>query len=106
MIYKSQSQVDQVKYMTEKAGRNDPCPCGSGKKYKQCCWNKRLPLSKRKFKATLISSGNQPKEQKPVNLMERAFGNAVMFDSQEDRPPLAPTPPPEREVEKKEENEK
>ena len=18
-------------------GRNDPCPCGSGKKYKQCC---------------------------------------------------------------------
>ena len=19
------------------AGRNDPCPCGSGKKYKQCC---------------------------------------------------------------------
>lgn len=20
-----------------KAGRNDPCPCGSGKKYKQCC---------------------------------------------------------------------
>lgn len=22
---------------TEKIGRNDPCPCGSGKKYKQCC---------------------------------------------------------------------
>jgi hypothetical protein len=21
----------------EKAGRNDPCPCGSGKKYKRCC---------------------------------------------------------------------
>jgi hypothetical protein len=21
----------------EKTGRNDPCPCGSGKKYKQCC---------------------------------------------------------------------
>lgn len=21
----------------EKPGRNDPCPCGSGKKYKQCC---------------------------------------------------------------------
>ena len=20
-----------------KVGRNDPCPCGSGKKYKQCC---------------------------------------------------------------------
>lgn len=22
---------------TTKIGRNDPCPCGSGKKYKQCC---------------------------------------------------------------------
>ena len=22
---------------TKKVGRNDPCPCGSGKKYKQCC---------------------------------------------------------------------
>ena len=22
---------------TAKAGRNDPCPCGSGKKYKRCC---------------------------------------------------------------------
>ena len=21
----------------KKLGRNDPCPCGSGKKYKQCC---------------------------------------------------------------------
>ncbi|MBQ3223386.1 MAG: SEC-C domain-containing protein [Clostridia bacterium] len=21
----------------EKVGRNDPCPCGSGKKYKECC---------------------------------------------------------------------
>ena len=23
------------------AGRNDPCPCGSGQKYKRCCWNAR-----------------------------------------------------------------
>lgn len=21
-----------------KTSRNDPCPCGSGKKYKKCCW--------------------------------------------------------------------
>ena len=26
-----------VKRKTAKIGRNDPCPCGSGKKYKQCC---------------------------------------------------------------------
>lgn len=24
-------------YNVEKVGRNDPCPCGSGKKYKKCC---------------------------------------------------------------------
>ncbi len=24
-----------------KIGRNDPCPCGSGKKYKKCCMNKK-----------------------------------------------------------------
>ena len=24
----------------DKIGRNDPCPCGSGKKYKKCCLNK------------------------------------------------------------------
>lgn len=23
-----------------KTGRNDPCPCGSGKKYKKCCLDK------------------------------------------------------------------
>jgi uncharacterized protein YchJ len=23
-----------------KVGRNDPCPCGSGKKYKKCCEGK------------------------------------------------------------------
>ena len=26
-----------VKKAAEKVGRNDPCPCGSGKKYKKCC---------------------------------------------------------------------
>ncbi len=27
----------QPKRVSVKVGRNDPCPCGSGKKYKQCC---------------------------------------------------------------------
>lgn len=29
--------VTTYKRNTEKVGRNDPCPCGSGKKYKNCC---------------------------------------------------------------------
>jgi len=29
--------VQQVVRGSAKIGRNDPCPCGSGKKYKKCC---------------------------------------------------------------------
>ena len=29
--------VKQAPKKKEKIGRNDPCPCGSGRKYKQCC---------------------------------------------------------------------
>ena len=25
-----------------KIGRNDPCPCGSGKKYKKCCIDREI----------------------------------------------------------------
>jgi len=31
-----QPQQQPFRRMGEKVGRNDPCPCGSGKKYKQC----------------------------------------------------------------------
>ena len=34
---KSAKQQTVVKSEFEKTGRNDPCPCGSGKKFKQCC---------------------------------------------------------------------
>lgn len=30
-------EVQTVKREGKKVGRNDPCPCGSGKKYKKCC---------------------------------------------------------------------
>jgi len=32
--------VEPIRKEGEGPGRNDPCPCGSGKKYKQCCLNK------------------------------------------------------------------
>ena len=32
--------ADQIIHASPKVGRNDPCPCGSGKKYKKCCLNK------------------------------------------------------------------
>ncbi len=49
--------------MTQKVGRNDPCPCGSGKKYKNCHMlqeqetqsAKYTASGKRKFKAKVLS---------------------------------------------------
>lgn len=31
------SQIPKTTRQGKKVGRNDPCPCGSGKKYKKCC---------------------------------------------------------------------
>ncbi len=31
---------EPIRNRDERIGRNDPCPCGSGKKYKQCCMKK------------------------------------------------------------------
>jgi preprotein translocase subunit SecA len=30
-------RVEPIRNRQERIGRNDPCPCGSGKKYKNCC---------------------------------------------------------------------
>ena len=50
-----------------KIGRNDPCPCGSGKKYKQCCLSKSV-------------SGNDYKRIREVvikNNYEDSIGNIL-----------------------------
>ena len=40
-LYKEQKKSGTV-IKGKKIGRNDPCPCGSGKKYKQCCGRKAM----------------------------------------------------------------
>lgn len=35
-LYREQKQAGTIR-KEKKIGRNDPCPCGSGKKYKKCC---------------------------------------------------------------------
>lgn len=66
--------------MEPKAGRNDPCPCGSGKKYKQCCLGKTVDplaaLKRHKFTVQTAAPQDKPLSQ-PVNLMDRSFGDAV-----------------------------
>lgn len=47
-IYSKEQQKELIRAQKDshtirkpkKIGRNDPCPCGSGKKYKQCCGRK------------------------------------------------------------------
>ena len=44
-IVNKENQIDDLKnknekikrFTSEKIGRNEPCPCNSGKKYKYCC---------------------------------------------------------------------
>ena len=36
-LYKEQKRSQTFVRAEKKVGRNDPCPCGSGKKYKHCC---------------------------------------------------------------------
>ncbi|MBO5489238.1 MAG: SEC-C domain-containing protein [Eubacterium sp.] len=36
-LYKEQKRSGIIHNENRKVGRNDPCPCGSGKKFKQCC---------------------------------------------------------------------
>lgn len=36
-FFVNQVKVDEQNHKKKKVGRNEPCPCGSGKKYKRCC---------------------------------------------------------------------
>src|SRR5438034_5220452 len=40
-------------------GRNDPCPCGSGRKYKKCCLDKHRDLSADSHPPTLWKFGSE-----------------------------------------------
>jgi preprotein translocase subunit SecA len=33
-------KIETIRNIGERVGRNEPCPCGSGKKYKACCMRK------------------------------------------------------------------
>ncbi len=47
--------------MSKKIGRNDPCPCGSGKKYKSCCLKKDRTAGR---------VGKRPQRQKKMSAEE------------------------------------
>jgi hypothetical protein len=57
-----------------KIGRNDPCPCGSGKKYKKCC-----------------EAADQQKARTELDQQQQTEGSA---DTPGNKPEPAPAPAP------------
>ena len=45
-----------------KVGRNDPCPCGSGKKFKRCCLE-RMEAEERSARLQAESDGLAPRHE-------------------------------------------
>jgi|GEM_PF-6802039 hypothetical protein len=50
-----------------KIGRNDPCPCASGKKYKKCCLAKD-EAREREEQTMLVGGHRPPASGKPLTL--------------------------------------
>jgi len=46
--------ADQLTF--KQVGRNEPCPCGSGKKYKKCCLSKNEELRQKPSRRSLAGS--------------------------------------------------
>jgi len=55
-----------------KIGRNDPCPCGSGLKYKKCCLGKELPRTESLRERYLRDYGIRLKDGRDVEKIRRA----------------------------------
>ncbi len=64
--------------MTSKIGRNDPCPCGSGKKYKQCCESTGLSAIVAPLSATTPSFNPQHALQSAM--AQHQAGNLVQAE--------------------------
>ena len=68
--------------MPTKIGRNDPCPCGSGKKYKQCCLEKDQASEHEKFAhaaaaAAEAAAAKQQEIQERIKALDKAHDLAV-----------------------------
>ena len=77
--------------MTKKVGRNDPCPCGSGKKYKKCCEERLGP--KRKFQASVISSGSDGLQGKATKISTDFFNRPAPVPAPASEPGPEPRKP-------------
>jgi hypothetical protein len=77
----------------KKIGRNDPCPCGSGKKFKKCCESKMLGG---RFMATKIENSQAvlPKKMSQLTGLFQTKVSEIVKPSDTMRS-LKPSSPPE-----------
>ncbi|EPP37706.1 hypothetical protein BOKEGFJH_00317 [Chlamydia avium] len=74
--------------MSKKINRNSPCPCGSNKKYKQCCLQKNSQPArytsegKFKFSAEVLSSNQSTHESTFSKLFQRLSENLLISNNQ------------------------
>lgn len=67
----------------QKIGRNDPCHCGSGKKFKKCCENKMIGG---RFMATKV-------DLKASAQIQKTLGLSSFFQARLAETPKKPMPP-------------
>jgi len=60
--------------MNSKIKRNDPCPCGSGKKYKRCCMTTNMALQNLEFIAPSLAIKKCSWCHKIIEPNEELFG--------------------------------
>ncbi len=53
--------------------RNDPCPCGSGKKYKKCCGKTEAQLVQERHKGLKSRIVSQPAASPVQNFAKKVF---------------------------------
>jgi hypothetical protein len=82
----------------KKIGRNDPCPCGSGKKYKKCCLQLGIRFNENK------EEEEAPDESSQMNFFRELVGmydNTKPYDLLQDYPSREPYPKDEKDKEKR-----
>jgi SEC-C motif len=64
-------------------GRNDPCPCGSGRKYKRCCLFTDEELKKQGRHNTENRPGIEPLTDLPIEEIKTRFTSASTADERD-----------------------
>lgn len=70
--------------MNKKVGRNDPCPCGSGKKYKNC----HMLIDHESSSAKYTAAGKRKIKAKVINLKDKSlsiFGRSATIPQAPER---------------------